>query len=299
MKKILAGGLVLFSFASCENATKESVKVYAQGAKALASRSYSEAAQMCKVAARKDSENHTAWYCVGNAKEGQAWAKEATSDPSKKNPALESLWSEAASAYKQAASIIDDPMYFMKYGLASYKSGDSDAAKSSLEQAIKLDPKLYNAHYYLGRAYLDSEDTEKGVAALNQAIELNPEYGQPFVTLMDVYLLWDEPKSAVAVAREAKGVTDSAMVSQIAFRQGQAHEMLGEWKSAADTYPKAKHARVVNQALYKAGVAQWKLKNAKKALLYLRKAKKSGKLAPEQAGRAQSLIYEIEQTTRG
>ena len=53
--------------------------------------------------------------------------------------------------------------------------GDPDRAITDCSEAIRLDPKLANAHLNRGKAYSDKGDFDRAIADYNRAIELNPK----------------------------------------------------------------------------------------------------------------------------
>src|SRR5262249_32467453 len=59
-------------------------------------------------------------------------------------------------------------------GVSRYLHRHWDDALADLEQAAKLNPKLYQAHNNLADMYFERKDYEKALAALDKAIALKP-----------------------------------------------------------------------------------------------------------------------------
>ncbi len=127
-------------------------------------------------------------------------------------------WSEAVSAFADAVKNSGDNQSY-RYELGSaYQSQYEDQrkvdplkadkrlleqAKSEFEAALKLDNKLYKAHYRLGNILEAMEKYREADAEYRKAIEMNPRFIPPFVSLGNMYLGYDYDKEAVQVFQNA------------------------------------------------------------------------------------------------
>jgi tetratricopeptide (TPR) repeat protein len=149
----------------------------------------------CRTALSIWDGNHLAWYTLATAYiAGHAWGN-------------------AVSAAERAVRLRpDQAMYQLYYGLAQYESvaestGDAThgaaiaTARDALSQAVQLDPKLWRAHYYLGRIYRDLDDTRRAADAFSRTIVQNPHYHAAYVALTEIYRSWEYFDQALAVAQ--------------------------------------------------------------------------------------------------
>lgn len=72
--------------------------------------------------------------------------------------------------------------------LRDFKSGKTGKAVERLENALKIAPDFYEAHFELGLHYMRSNQPAQGEAELVRAAELNPRVADPLVALGLVYL---------------------------------------------------------------------------------------------------------------
>ena len=66
---------------------------------------------------------------------------------------------------------------------SEYDAKIFDAAHTDLEEAIKLDPRSYQAHYLLGNVLMSSSDVDRAVSEYRSAIELAPEQPRTYYQL--------------------------------------------------------------------------------------------------------------------
>ncbi len=154
-----------------------------------------DAAEAFTSAARLDSENPALHYEIGNALYEQSLPPEPVQHPEKLgNPA---------------------------------KIGEAIA---EFDKAIKIDPKLYKAHYRMGVALQAQDKLREADAEYRKAIESNPRFVQPYLKLGDLYLDNDYDKEAGQVFQNAILANDS---------DGEAHQGLAEALQKQKQYEEA------------------------------------------------------------
>ena len=88
-------------------------------------------------------------------------------------------------------------------GEANRQSGAPELSIRQNESALKLDPDLAQAHYYLGLAHLDRGDTEAALSRLDRAISLNGATSDMILKAGSVYLQEGVLPRAVELLRKA------------------------------------------------------------------------------------------------
>lgn len=61
-------------------------------------------------------------------------------------------------------------------GVARLALGEREAAEFSLQECIRLQPQLVEAHYLLGHLFCDDDRPDEGLACFRRALEIRPEY---------------------------------------------------------------------------------------------------------------------------
>ena len=93
-------------------------------------------------------------------------------------------YSKALFQYQQALSKDTTgrlhPRIEKNIGLIYLKQSNFYEAKAHLEKSVKLNPSLYDAHFYLGETYLKIHDNENARSSFRQVIKLAPQtpFGQ-------------------------------------------------------------------------------------------------------------------------
>jgi tetratricopeptide (TPR) repeat protein len=138
----------------------------------------------CAAATAAWPDNHLAWYHLASARLAQQ------------------QWREMAAAIDRAVALRPDlAMYQLYAGLARYYlRRDDPAARDALLRAVKLDPALWRARYFLGRSFLASREPRRAAEQLGEAIRLHPSYTPAYVPLVELYLRWGYVDAAIAVA---------------------------------------------------------------------------------------------------
>ena len=155
--------------------------------------------------------NHLAWYWLGmaNAKQG--------------------AWAAARDAFEHAVKLRDDVgMYQMMIGIARYEAAVQSAredlakrenraaaqvrpdlgainfeqASAALYEALRIEPALWRAHYYLGKIQRAAGHDQLAAMELATAITLNPSESGPYIALVELYQRWDYTEEAAMVASQ-------------------------------------------------------------------------------------------------
>jgi tetratricopeptide (TPR) repeat protein len=216
--------------------------------------------------------NHTAWYGMGGA---QAMARD---------------WPAAEEAFRHAFELAPtEPMYAMMYGVAVYNRVIEDArnaqgkqqnvkpesvdldmtgldfsrAEALLRHAVKLNDKLWRAHYYLGRIARDGGRDKEAAESLTSALAYGPTGVTPWIALAELYRKWLHPELAVALAEEGVKQVPGADATDVWFVLGMAHDDLRRDDQAIEAFGKAlaikpDHAK----ALFQRGQAYYRKRDA-------------------------------------
>jgi tetratricopeptide (TPR) repeat protein len=201
----------------------EGVEMYNQGQFTGAEKKFAESASMA-------DENHQAWYNLGQAREKL------------------DKYKEAAEAFRNAVKYKgDDAMYRYRLGKAlighdctADKESNLSEAQSNLEEAVKLNPRLYKAWECLGQIYNLQDDPKKAAEAWTKSASLNPYFGKPFIALGKLYIKWDKLGEAISVLDQGRlNVKDPMEQSNILYHLGFAYEKQGNWDKAIDAYTQA------------------------------------------------------------
>jgi len=94
----------------------------------------------------------------------------------------------------------------MKEGEASYAKGDLDAAITSYQRALALDPKEYAAALFIGDCYYKKHDHEQAGHWFQQAIQIDPN-------TETAYRYWGDDLMAQGLANDAKAQFVQAIVA--------------------------------------------------------------------------------------
>lgn len=281
--------LVLAACASQEQ--KKSIEKTNEGVKALRAKQYDVAIGKLEEATKAYRDNHTAWYNLGLAYDGQK------------------KYEDAAKAYEQAVKLSDrDAMYHMKYGIALYyatldeakkrqaraegkdpseinineldlKGANFEPALQQLEAAVKLNPDLFNAYYFQGRIHRHDEDAQKAAEAFTRAIEANPRYALPYVALGELYRRWDYTDEAIKVLSQGKAnVPGEQDRAQLLFALGMGYDDKKDYAKAIEEFTAAIEAdKNLHKAKFQRGMAYMRLKEYSKAKTDLEQYQKNSK----------------------
>ncbi|EDM74365.1 TPR repeat [Plesiocystis pacifica SIR-1] len=111
-------------------------------------------------------------------------------------------------------------------------------AIASFDEAIKLKPTLYKAHYQVGVLYEKLDEPEQADVAYRECIKINGTYSPCFVSLGNMYI--DYGFSAVAMAVLDTGTKVNETDADMWNGMGRALLNLNKPKEAVDAYKKAR-----------------------------------------------------------
>ncbi len=250
---------LLFALTGCPGkGKKESINKANEGAKAVGQKQWETAIEHYTKATELWSDNHSAWWGLY-----AAWAGKQD-------------WGKASEAVQRAVQIADDqPMYHMHLGIALYNKAIDQAkedtarrenkkkeevepdlttvnfekSKQHLEKAIKLNPEMWRAHYYLGRINRDTDKPKEAADALTKALSFAPVDPSPWVALAELYRKWDYTDQAQAVASQGTTVVPGANeVSDLWYVVGMTYDDKGQYDKAIEAFDKALESRRDNHA---------------------------------------------------
>ncbi|MBA3394457.1 MAG: tetratricopeptide repeat protein [Deltaproteobacteria bacterium] len=247
----------------------ESVKASNLATKAYSQKQFETAIENYQKATSKWKENHTAWYGLAGAYIG------------KKD------WKSAAEAMEKAVQIDDDqPMYQLYYGVTLYEKAIQQAREDQarrenkkpeevtpdlasinfekaiqhLQQATKLNPDLWRAHYYLGRIYRDTGKAKEAAEAYTKALSSAPPDPGPWVALGELYRQWDYTDQAIAVGEQGVAAVPGANEkSDIWYVVGMGYDDKGLYDKSIEAFTKALESRRDNhKAKFQRGQAYFR-----------------------------------------
>jgi tetratricopeptide (TPR) repeat protein len=268
--KLLGGLLLLVLAAGCPNTSlNESKQALNNGNKANGQKQYETAITEYQKAVDKYHDNHLAWYGMGGAYAGKG------------------DWGKAADSFATAVQERDsDPMYQMWYGIALYEkavqTAREDQAKKEnkkpeeikpdltavsfdkplqhLEEAVKLQPDMWRAHYYLGKIYREGDKQKEAANEFTKAIQGNPREWGPYVALGELYRRWDYTDEAIKVTSQGTvNVPGSNEVSEIWFVLGMSYDDKRMDDKAIEAFDKAIESKKDNhKAKFQRGQAYFR-----------------------------------------
>src|SRR5437868_10870489 len=99
-----------------------------------------------------------------------------------------------------------------------------DAARDALRRAVKRDPDLWRAHYYLGRVYRDLDDARREAEQFSATITTHPSYRFGYIALVELYRRWSYDDEALAVAQLGTANVPAAESPELWFEVGMAYD---------------------------------------------------------------------------
>jgi tetratricopeptide (TPR) repeat protein len=220
--------------------------------KALAARQYDAAITACQAAIAAWPDNHRAWYAWGSAHMAR------------------SEWQKAREAVEHAQALRpDDAMYQLYFGIAVYEAEHErvrdeqarklgkkpeevavepalmhlDAARDALRRAVKRNPDLWRAHYYLGRVYRDLGESRREAEQFSATIATHPSYRFGYIALTELYRRWGYLAQALQVAQLGCANVPPAESSELWYEVGMAHDARRDDDKAIDAFTRAIAAR--------------------------------------------------------
>lgn len=206
----------------------ESIKHSNEATRAYGQKDFAKASAEYHEAVVAWAGNTLAWY-------GSAGAQIGAGD-----------WRGAAASMEKAFELAPtNAMYAMVYGYALYQRAYTDAAAQGttlgasgplradlaraaqlLRYAVKLDDKLWRAHYYLGRIERDLLRPQDAAGEFTRALESAPSDPAPWIALCELYRTWRMPALALAVAEQGTKIVPGAASADVWYVLGMAHDDL-------------------------------------------------------------------------
>jgi tetratricopeptide (TPR) repeat protein len=303
--------LLVGVLAGCPNQSRnDSMNALNQGNKFKAQKQYEDAITAFKLSVQKMHDNHLAWWGLG------------TSYVERK------AWGDAVDAFTNAAQIApDQAMYQMWLGVSTFEktvdearkrtadrlqkkveevkpdlAGENfDAAVSHLQEAVKLNPDLWRAHYYLGRIYREQQKAKEAAEEFSKALQANPREQAPYVALSELYRSWDYTDEAIKVATQGTGnVPGMSDQSEIWFSLGMGYYDKRQYSDAINAFTKAVEAKKDNhKALFQRGQAYFYANDLTKAKRDLDEFQKSGGSMEFEKQMATKLLMDVASKTQG
>jgi len=225
-------------------------------------------------------------------KNNTAGAEKALQDAIQLDPTYAAAYHTLGQIYKKQNKLVDaekafqgaiDNMksepnaeFYYDIGAIQSQQGEADgvaaaeretkfrAAINSFQEALKLDPKVYKAHYRTGTLHEKLDEPEKADAAYRKTIEIKPSYSPAFVSLGNMYIDYGFANVAMVVLQTGAQINDKD--SRMWNGLGRAHFELGQFQEAIDAYSKAKAIDPDGvDALYGLGMAYAELQKRKEA----------------------------------
>ena len=230
MLRVVALAAVLALFGCADKERNESIEAMNRGIELVQRQSYQTAIKEFQKAVEIYDENHQAHYSMGLVY-GQ-----------------QKQWKEAADALSNAVKHNSkDSMYHYKLGQALFRSWDEgtggslELAQTHLEEAIKINPRLFKAHWFLGKAYYHKDQPAKAAQHWTEAARLDAGFGKAFIDLGKLYLKWDLVPQAIAVLSQGTlgHVLDANDATDIYYYLGLSYDSQQNWSKAVEAYTEA------------------------------------------------------------
>jgi tetratricopeptide (TPR) repeat protein len=97
-------------------------------------------------------------------------------------PQARGLWGDLAKRHQQAGNESQARMcqarQELALGVAELEAGKSSEATAALERAVKADPQLAHAWFYLGEAHRAANRKSQARAAFERCLQVNPDHGR-------------------------------------------------------------------------------------------------------------------------
>lgn len=188
----------------------------------------------------------------------------ATLDPTSTRP-LEELgdvlyqlrqYSRATEAFDRSAKIDDrSARLSYKLALARYRDGNVDAAMTTINQTLRMDDKLADAHYLLGLCLRDKARITQAIASLERAVALAPGSIPAREELAELYTSLDRYSDALVQLQLLAGLDRAHVERQVAV--GLAQARVRRWELAILTLGSALDRAPDNPAIYSALGRVW------------------------------------------
>lgn len=216
--------------------------------RASASRDFDSAIRSCRAATATWEGNHLAWYTLASAHMAKG------------------QWPEARATVTRAVTLRPDlAMYQLYHGVAIYEEeqqarkaglGTSSneaagvsavdastaalvAARDAFRRAIRINPALWRAHFYLARTYQDLDDSRRAAEQLVATIKAYPSYRFAYVTLIELLRRWGHLDAALAYAQLGTRQVSGDEAAELWLLVGTLSEERGADAQALEAFSKA------------------------------------------------------------
>src|SRR5438445_2240889 len=142
-------------------------------------------------------------------------------------------------AARSKSAIEADAQRYYRLGQTQFEQGMTLQAIESLKKAIDMNPKLAEAHDYLGVIYLQQTDPSHAVKYLKKAVEIDPYYTDAHNTLGVAYKELGKFEKALAEFEIALKDRTYATPEKIHLNMGQVFLARGDYPQAIQSFEKA------------------------------------------------------------
>ncbi len=147
---------------------------------------------------------------------------------------------------------------------------DFSNALMHLAYAVKLEPKLWRAHYYIGRIHRDRGDVRWAAEAFDASLRAAANDAGPWVALAELYRRWHYTDQAIAVAKA--GTAMAPAPGDVWFVLGLGYDEKDQLDDAIDAFTRALDLRSWDvRAIFQRGQAYFKKRDFAKAKVDLEK----------------------------
>lgn len=215
--------------------------------RAAATRDFDSAIRACRAATATWEGNHLAWYTLASSHMAKG------------------QWPEARATVSRAVALRPDlGMYQLYHGVAIYEEeqqarnagvvGSSDAsgvssvdtanaaliaARDAFRRAIRLNPALWRAHFYLARTYRDLDDSRRAAEHFVGTLKAYPSYRYAYLALVELFRRWGYLDSALAYAELGTRQVAGVEAVELWISVGMLCEERGAQSQALEAFGKA------------------------------------------------------------
>jgi tetratricopeptide (TPR) repeat protein len=115
------------------------------------------------------------------------------------------------------------------------EKGKYDESLKNIDKALKIDPNLPEAYFWLGFNYKEMKMTDKAIASFRKAVELKPDYTDAYVYLG---LLSEEKKDPKAVEYLTTAIRINPKDTAALYARGKYYQDIDSFQRAIDDYQK-------------------------------------------------------------
>ena len=158
---------------------------------------------------------------------------------------------DAEQSFREAVKLAPKlPEAHLDLALALEREGKSDEAIGSLGKAIELDPKLPSAHMFLGIFLYQANRRDEAIAALGKELALDPKNGEAMMWMGIVQLAAGRPELAVGPLDRAAELSPNDL-NLLEYR-GKAHSLVAQnsYAKMAQIAPDSWQVHKVQAELY-------------------------------------------------